>query len=288
MKGGNTQKMASTLITEHVSAVLAHFVTVMSGQHIMFNDYNPTDFAAVVVVSDLLGPDGSPRNAGNGEEGNVWAGGYGATAAGNAALLKDSFAAASAVLDGAKAPAAKRPALLYAETQLTAGGGSGVNAKAGKLLKLLQTAKQNGAAIDGVLLKLRCARVATAVSPPPLRRSLVSATAAAEAGAASRDGHLSSSTDECSNADVLVATISAFGSAGFSVWISIDFGTTGVETVARACAGSKDCKALHFGEGFTDGFCAAGGECLLTKDYKAKPAFVSLQMALDPLPPPGR
>jgi len=113
VKGGSAGKTtALALIKEHVSAVLAHFVMVMSGQHIMFNDYDPTDFAAVVVTSDLLGPDGNPRNAGNGAESNVWAGGYGATAAGNADLLKDSFGAAKTVLDGAKVNAAQRPALL--------------------------------------------------------------------------------------------------------------------------------------------------------------------------------
>jgi hypothetical protein len=79
---------------------------------------------------------------------------------------------------------------------------------------------------------------------------------------------------------VLEATISAFGSAGFSVWISVEAGTTGVGTVARACMDSKSCRALHFGEGFTEAFCAAGGECLLDQGYKATPAFASLQAVL--------
>ena len=163
--------------------------------------------------------------------------------------------------------------------QLT-GGSLGVNAKAGKTLKLLQTAKQEGAAIDGVLLKLRCTGAAATGAAPPLRRSHLAKAAA------SRDEHLSSfaSTDECSNADAIAATISAFGSAGFSAWVSVEAGTTGVDAVGRACAGSVDCKALHFGEGFTDAFCPAGGGCLLGNDYKATPAFARLQTALGGLP----
>ena len=50
---------------------------VLSGQHIMFNDYDPLSFAAAVVVSDLLGDDGTPRAAGQNVWGHAFAGSAG-------------------------------------------------------------------------------------------------------------------------------------------------------------------------------------------------------------------
>jgi hypothetical protein len=292
---GHTTTVAASLIKEHVSTVLSHFVTACAGQKIMFNDYDAISFNAAVVAADLL-TDGTgvPRTN------SVWATAYGATASGNVALLKDAFGAARQAVDGAKVHPGQQPALLYAEGGLltqaaitTEAGGernesagvaaaAGLGSKVTATLDLLRTAKQQGAPIDGVLIKLRCGGVTTAA-----------------AGAAG-------SADDCANQQLLSSTISAFGGAGFPVWISLQTDTATADpqdlpaiyaAAGKACASaaSGHCRALHLESGFSDAFCEGGvgvvgsddgaevgarAGCMLDDHYKAKQAFVALQQSL--------
>ena len=292
---GHTSTVAATLINEHVSHVLSYFVTACEGGTIMFDHFNPIPFGAAVVVSDLLDASGAPRNAGAGPQDSAWATAFGPSFDGSVALLKVAFVAARNAVVSTQAHAAQQPSLLYADTGITAATGeqdgmTGVGTKAAATLKLLQAAKAQGAPIDGVLFKLRCAGT----------------------------GSAEQSSDECT-LPALSTAIEAFGAAGFQVWISLHTAPATAAAVAvaasahrqlqfrqddlaagadlrsqaladiyhavgAACAGDRShyCKAIHF-EGFTDAFCggaANAGGCMLDGHYGAKAAYTSLQASL--------
>ena len=229
---------------------------VLSGQHIMFNDYDPLPFAAAVVVSDLLADDGTPRAAGQ----NVWGHAF-AGSAGNQQLLLAGFGAAQKSL--AQAAAAQRPALLYAETARSS--------KANAVLTMLTAAKSAGASIDGVLLKLQCAVGGSTTPQECTDAAALKATIGAFGAAGfpvwlSLDASLSASSPPLASADGAAAALKDV-----------------YDAVARACVGAgPQCKALHF-EGFSDAFCPdAGGSagCMLDENYKAKPPYLAVQAAL--------